>query len=132
MDILDQVEDGKSSPGMHRLTIADSILEHGLDDSIWSLKSIHGDQSLLIDTASRKQASNDEMQTPFNERTLPSMLDMTPGTFFAEKSGSMGGIGAKGSENRPIWFTPRKDEHGRCVDVIEDTPADRQEKLHPV
>lgn len=68
----------------------------------------------------------------------------TPGTFFAEKSGSLGELGGSG-DNRPIWFTPKKDEFGKSIfeesppknlklsqKCVGDTPAGRRRVRPPL
>lgn len=57
--------------------------EHDLsNDSMFSSKSIHDDDSLLGESHSATPSA--QLTTPHNNRTLPSMsVEMTPGTFFA-------------------------------------------------
>ena len=102
--------------------------ETGEDDSCLSSKSFHEDDSILKSDPTQPMSSL-EMTTPSNIRTMPSIIEeMTPGTFFAERSGNLGRLGGSRAEERPIWFTPRKDENGKIIDVIGDTPAGRLEK----
>lgn len=124
------------SPGkyLHNL---DKLSFLGHDSSEDSILSINDDQSILIEsTVYPCEIDSQELQTPHNLRKLPSMIEsMTPGTFFAEKSGHLGrlgGIGSNSSVNRPIWFTPKKDILGRTIDNLADSPQERSEKLQPV
>ncbi|KAJ3312810.1 hypothetical protein HDV04_002620 [Boothiomyces sp. JEL0838] len=69
--------------------------------------------------------------TPQNVRTLSSIVtDVSPGSFFASRSGSLGQIGgAPSAESRPTWYTPKHDRNGKLIDPIGETPHDRSEKL---
>ncbi|KAJ3272643.1 hypothetical protein HDV01_005390 [Terramyces sp. JEL0728] len=68
--------------------------------------------------------------TPQNVRTLSSIvMDVSPGSFFASRSGSLGQIGGGSTvESRPTWYTPKHDRHGKIIDPIAETPNDRIEK----
>ncbi|KAJ3259959.1 hypothetical protein HK103_001469 [Boothiomyces macroporosus] len=69
--------------------------------------------------------------TPQNVRTLSSIVtDVSPGSFFASRSGSLGQIGgAPSAESRPTWYTPKHDRNGKLIDPIGETPHERSEKL---
>ncbi|KAI8905529.1 hypothetical protein EDD86DRAFT_211677 [Gorgonomyces haynaldii] len=89
-------------------------------DSVNDGDSVHDDDSVI------GPVSDPELfqQTPSTNRQIS--MDMTPGSFFAERSGHLGGLGTNNG-HRPIWYTPQKDEHGNIIDLIS-TPHERIEK----
>ena len=96
------------------------------DSSVISLESLHGDDSMF----GTKSPIIIEDHTPSNTngRIMQSIVtSMTPGSFFAEKSGDLGGLGDT-NECRPAWNTPKLDAFGRKINLIDDTPNDRPEK----
>ncbi|KAH6561664.1 hypothetical protein BASA62_009659 [Batrachochytrium salamandrivorans] len=128
-----------------------SLLNDSVSTSPLSDKSIHDDDSLLMNldfdgarsktvehhinqsSMFQKSASLDSetFLTPHTTRTIPSSeVDLfSPGSFFAQKSGSLGSLGGKVvTEDRPSWYTPQRDEFGRVIDLIGPTPGDRIER----
>ena len=107
------------------LSFLNDSTDHNRPSSVLSDKSIHGDKSILI--------AEEAFSTPHTDRILPSGTNkhdlMSPGSFFATKSGHLGALGGKlDSQDRPSWYTPKRDHLGKIVDPIGPTPCDRSEK----
>lgn len=74
-----------------------------------------------------------DSETPQIKRQLDTIIEtpntqrvsdlFSPGSFFASRSGNLGGDFA-----RPCWYTPQMDEKGRFLDPIGPTPSERVEK----
>ncbi|KAK5671484.1 hypothetical protein QVD99_002190 [Batrachochytrium dendrobatidis] len=80
---------------------------------------------------SNETQTDETFATPHTVRTLSSAeVDLfSPGSFFAQKSESLGSLGGKVfNEERPTWYTPQRDIFGNVIDLIGPTPGDRTEK----
>ncbi|RKP02243.1 hypothetical protein CXG81DRAFT_25104 [Caulochytrium protostelioides] len=70
--------------------------------------------------------------TPSTQRRLDGSILASPSSFFAAKSGQLGRLeGSRRGEERPFWYTPKRDAEGRFLDLIGETPATATRFLPP-